>query len=65
MFAGADVHYLPLAEENAFMPDLGSIPGDVAARANLLFFNYPNNPTGAVVADGFFERAVGSRASTT
>ena len=58
VFAGADVHYLPLAEENAFMPDLGSIPGDVAARANLLFFNYPNNPTGAVVADGFFERAV-------
>jgi len=58
VFAGAEVHYLPLAEENAFMPDLASIPDDVAARANLLFFNYPNNPTGAVVADGFFERAV-------
>jgi LL-diaminopimelate aminotransferase len=58
VFAGAEVHYLPLAEENAFMPDLASIPEDVAARANLLFFNYPNNPTGAVLADGFFERAV-------
>ena len=57
VFAGADVHYLPLREENAFMPDLDAIPPDTAARANLLYFNYPNNPTGAVVADGFFERA--------
>jgi LL-diaminopimelate aminotransferase len=58
VFAGADVHYLPLEERNAFMPDLAGIAPDVAARANLLFFNYPNNPTGAVVASGFFERAV-------
>lgn len=58
VFAGAEVEYLPLREENAFMPDLDAVPEDVAARANLLFFNYPNNPTGAVAADGFFERAV-------
>ncbi len=58
LFAGADVHYLPLRAENEFMPDLGAIPADVAARANLLFLNYPNNPTGAVVAPGFFDRAV-------
>ena len=58
VFAGADVHYLPLEERNAFMPNLDGISPEVAARANLLFSNYPNNPTGAVVADGFFERAV-------
>ncbi|HXV34600.1 MAG TPA: LL-diaminopimelate aminotransferase [Gaiellaceae bacterium] len=58
IFAGADVHYLPLREENAFMPDLDAILPETASRANLLSFNYPNNPTGAVVADGFFERAV-------
>jgi LL-diaminopimelate aminotransferase len=58
VFAGADVHYLPLSEENGFTPDLDSIPEATAANANILFFNYPNNPTGAVVADGFFERAV-------
>jgi LL-diaminopimelate aminotransferase len=40
------------------MPDLDGIPAEIAARANLLFLNYPNNPTGAVVAPGFFERAV-------
>jgi LL-diaminopimelate aminotransferase len=58
VFAGADVHYLPLEEENGFAPDLAAVPAEKAAAANLLFFNYPNNPTGAVVAEGFFERAV-------
>jgi LL-diaminopimelate aminotransferase len=58
LFAGAEVHYLPLLAENEFMPDLNAIPADVAERANLLFLNYPNNPTGAVVAPGFFDQAV-------
>jgi LL-diaminopimelate aminotransferase len=58
LFAGAEVHYLPLRAENAFMPDLDGIPADVVARANLLFLNYPNNPTGAVFAPGFFGRVV-------
>ncbi|MEO8289760.1 MAG: LL-diaminopimelate aminotransferase [Gaiellaceae bacterium] len=58
LFAGGAVHYLPLREENGFLPDLDEIPADVLARANLLFLNYPNNPTGAVVGEGFFARAV-------
>jgi LL-diaminopimelate aminotransferase len=59
VFAGADVHYLPLTEENGFFPDLDAVPDEVAAGANLLYLDYPNNPTGAVVPDGGFERAVG------
>ncbi len=58
VFSGAAVHYLPLEEANAFLPDLDSVPDDIAARANLLFLNYPNNPTGAIVQPGYFERAV-------
>ena len=58
VFAGADVHYLPLREENGFAPDLDEVAPEQASAANLLFFNYPNNPTGAVVTDGFFDRAV-------
>jgi len=58
VFAGAEVNYMPLEERNGFVPDLDAIPAAVASRANLLFFNYPNNPTGAVAADGFFDRAV-------
>jgi LL-diaminopimelate aminotransferase len=58
VFSGGEVHYLPLAEENGFLPDLEAIPPETLARANLLFLNYPNNPTGAVVQPGYFERAV-------
>ena len=58
LFAGAEVHYLPLQAEHGFLPDLDAVPADVLAHANLLFLDYPNNPTGAVVAPGYFERAV-------
>jgi LL-diaminopimelate aminotransferase len=58
VFAGADVHYLPLRLERGFLPALDAIPEDVLRRANLLYLDYPNNPTGAVVLDGYFERAV-------
>ena len=58
LFAGADIHYLPLLEENAFLPDLDTVPDDVLARANLLFLNYPNNPTGAIVDEDLFPQAV-------
>jgi LL-diaminopimelate aminotransferase len=58
VFAGAGVHYLPLAEVRGFLPDLDAIPADVVAKANLLYLNYPNNPTGAVVAEGLFDQAV-------
>ena len=58
LFAGAEIQYLPLGEENGFLPDLDAVPVDIVSRANLLFLNYPNNPTGAVVAEGYFERAV-------
>jgi LL-diaminopimelate aminotransferase len=34
------------------------VPADVAARARLMFINYPNNPTGAIVPEGFFETVV-------
>jgi len=58
LFAGAEVHYLPLEQANAFQPDLDGIPESVLARANVLYLDYPNNPTGAVVEPGLFERAV-------
>ncbi len=58
VFAGADVHYLPLREDNGFLPDFASIPADVLSRANLLYLNYPNNPTGATAELDFFAQAV-------
>jgi LL-diaminopimelate aminotransferase len=58
ILAGAEAELLPLVPELGFAPDLSAVPADVAARARLLFINYPNNPTGAVVAEGFFEQVV-------
>ncbi len=56
--AGAEAVLMPLRPELGFVPDLDTIPGEALARARLLFLNYPNNPTGAVVPDGFFGRVV-------
>ncbi len=58
MFAGGQSYYLPLLEENGFLPDLDSIPEDVARKAKVLWLNYPNNPTGAIADAAFFEKAV-------
>jgi len=56
--ASAEAVLMPLRPELGFVPDLGPIPGEALTRARLLFLNYPNNPTGAVVPEGFFERVV-------
>ena len=58
VFSGAEIHYLPLTEENGFFPELGAVPEEVAARANLLYLDYPNNPTGAILPEGAFDEAV-------
>ncbi len=58
VLAGAEAHLLPLRPDLGFAPDLDAIPAEKLAAARLLFVNYPNNPTGAVVPNGFFERLV-------
>ena len=56
--ASGEVYHLPLSEENDFLPDLDSIPKEIAQKAKLLIINYPNNPTGAVAPREFLEKAV-------
>jgi len=58
LLAGAEAVLMPLVPELGFAPDLDAVGGDVARRARLMYLNYPNNPTGAIVPDGLFERAV-------
>ena len=55
-FAGANVAYLPLREENGFLPDLEAVHEETWSRAALVWVNYPNNPTGAVAPLAFYER---------
>lgn len=58
LLIGAEPYLLPLLPDRNFAPDLNAIPADKLAQAKLLFINYPNNPTGAIVPDGFFEEVV-------
>ncbi len=58
ILAGAEVYRVPLTAERGFLPDLSSIPADIARRATIFWVNYPNNPTGAVAARDFYQELV-------
>lgn len=58
LIVGAGVRYLRLAPAKGFLPDLDEVSEEEARRARVLFLGYPNNPTAAVVEDGFFEKVV-------
>jgi LL-diaminopimelate aminotransferase len=56
--AGARAVRMPLVPELGFVPDLERMDRMALDSARLMFLNYPNNPTGAVLPEGFFERVV-------
>jgi LL-diaminopimelate aminotransferase len=58
IFAGCKPWVLGLTAEGGWRPDFDAIPADVAADAELMFINYPNNPTGALADLGLYEGAV-------
>ncbi|AQW20485.1 aspartate aminotransferase [Lentilactobacillus curieae] len=55
--AGANLQLYPISEENGYLPDFSKIEIDHSKR-NLLYLNYPNNPTGAIATPEFYEAAV-------
>lgn len=58
LIAQAKTFNMPLLAENHFLPDLEAVPPEVAAKAKILWLNYPNNPTGAVAPLDFFANVV-------
>jgi LL-diaminopimelate aminotransferase len=58
LLAGADAVPMALVPELGFVPDLQAIAPADLARAKLVYLNYPNNPTGALAPEWFFERVV-------
>jgi len=58
ILAGAAPYYVPVYEQNGYLPDFDAIPPDVAGRTKIMFLNYPNNPTGAVAGVEFYRKAV-------
>ncbi len=57
-FAGGIPYFMPLKEENYFLPDLKSIPKDICKKAKLMFINYPNNPTSADATSDFYREVI-------
>ncbi len=58
IFAGGEIFYMSLKEENEFLVDFDSIPKEVLNKTKLMFLNYPNNPTTQVATKEFFEKVV-------
>jgi LL-diaminopimelate aminotransferase len=56
--AGGEVAFYPCRRENNFLPDLDSIPVDVAKKAKMIWINIPNNPTTATADDHFFIKLI-------
>ncbi|MDD6373701.1 MAG: aminotransferase class I/II-fold pyridoxal phosphate-dependent enzyme [Bifidobacteriaceae bacterium] len=46
--AGATIHYYPMTEETNYLPDVTTIPDDVADRAKYMVVSLPSNPMGSV-----------------
>lgn len=56
--AGATPYYMPLLEENQFLPDFSAVPEEIASKAKLLILNLPGNPVPANPSDEFFLEVV-------
>jgi LL-diaminopimelate aminotransferase len=54
--AGGQIEWMPLLRENGFLPDLESIPSEIAKKARMIWVNYPNNPTGASATLDFYRK---------
>ena len=55
LLVGARVELMPLLPERGFIPALDAVAHD---NVKLMYLNYPNNPTGAIVPEGFFAEVV-------
>ena len=47
--------FMPLRKENSFLPEIDLID---SSKAKIMFLNYPNNPTGAVIEKHFLREVV-------
>jgi LL-diaminopimelate aminotransferase len=56
--AGAEAYPMPLLEENGFLPDLSSIPIDIAGQAKMMILNFPGNPIPSLASVDFFKEVI-------
>lgn len=54
----AKPHLMPILKENNFLPDLEAIETDILKKAKMMYLNYPNNPTGAIITEEFIKKVI-------
>jgi LL-diaminopimelate aminotransferase len=54
----ANPYLMPLLRKNNFLPVMDSIETKILKEARLMFLNYPNNPTGAIIPMDFLKEVV-------
>ena len=55
---GGRTYFMPMRAETGFLADFDSVPDDIADQAKIMFLGYPNNPTGAIAPEEYFDRAI-------
>ena len=58
LLAGGEVYKYALRPRTKFLVELDDIPADVLERTNVLYLNYPNNPTSAIAPREYLEKIV-------
>jgi len=58
LIANGVPYHIHVYEKDHYEPNLENIPETVLKKAKLLFLNFPNNPTGAMASDTFYEKAI-------
>ena len=58
LFAEGVPYFLPLLEENNFLPDFENIDKKILQKAKLIWVNYPNNPTTAMASKDFYKELI-------
>jgi N-succinyldiaminopimelate aminotransferase len=58
LLAGAEAYYLDCTASNGFLPDLDAVQASTWNRCQVLFLCSPGNPTGAVMPETYFRRAL-------
>lgn len=56
--AGAEIYEMPMKKEHDFLIQFQDIPVHIAKRAKMMIVSYPNNPTGAIANDTFYEELI-------
>ncbi len=54
----ANTYFMPMRAENDFLCDFDNIDEEILAKTKIMFLGYPNNPTGAVAPEWYFDKAI-------